>query len=46
MSKDDVVEVKCPQCGAVVRVPEAQAERDYKVKCPNGHEVPLAKALG
>ena len=47
-SKDaeDEIEVKCPDCGAVVRVAVAEAERTNKAKCPNGHEVPLAKALG
>lgn len=47
MPKDDedLVEVRCPECSATVRVPRAQAERDFKAKCPNGHEVPLAKAL-
>jgi hypothetical protein len=39
------IEVRCPECGAVVRVPEKKAERDYMAKCPNGHEVPLAKAI-
>jgi hypothetical protein len=43
---DDEIEVRCPECGAVVRVAVAEAERTNKAKCPNGHEVPLAKALG
>lgn len=48
MPKDDdgVVEVRCPECGATVRIPEKQAERDMKAKCPKGHDIPLAKALG
>lgn len=48
MAKDDeeVVEVKCPECGATVRVPLAQAERDMKATCPKGHEIPLARAVG
>ena len=46
-SKDEgEVEVRCPECGAAVRVPIAEAERTNKATCPNGHEVPLAKALG
>lgn len=49
MPKDDedagIVEVRCPSCDARVRVPVEKAERDYKAKCPNGHEVPLVKAL-
>ena len=43
---DDEIEVRCPECDAVVRVTVAEAERTNKAKCPNGHEVPLAKALG
>jgi predicted RNA-binding Zn-ribbon protein involved in translation (DUF1610 family) len=45
-SKDDEVELKCPECGADVRVAVAEAERKNKATCPNGHEIPLAKALG
>ncbi|HVH40790.1 MAG TPA: hypothetical protein VM925_00555 [Labilithrix sp.] len=47
MPKDDedTVEVRCPECNAKVRVSREQAERDYKAKCPNGHEVALVKAL-
>ena len=45
-SKDDEeLEVRCPDCGASVKVAVAEAERTNKVTCPNGHEVPLAKAL-
>jgi predicted RNA-binding Zn-ribbon protein involved in translation (DUF1610 family) len=46
MPKDEVVEVRCPECGAVVRIPLAEAERTMKARCPNGHDVPLVKALG
>jgi hypothetical protein len=47
MPKDeDVIEVRCPDCGANFRVPVEKAEAEHKAKCPNGHEVPLAKALG
>lgn len=47
MAKDDeVIEVQCPNCGAKVRVREEDAERDGRARCPNGHDVPLAKALG
>ena len=44
-AEDDQVEVRCPECGAPVRVSVAEAERTNKASCPNGHEVPLAKAL-
>ena len=43
--EDDIVEVNCPKCNAVVRVPREKAEKEYKAKCPNGHEVELVKAL-
>lgn len=46
MPKDEDIEVRCPECGAVVRVSVEKAERDNKATCPKGHEVPLAKALG
>ncbi|MBX3213153.1 MAG: hypothetical protein KF850_14050 [Labilithrix sp.] len=47
MPKDDedTVEVRCPECSAKVSVPREKAERDFKATCPNGHEVPLVKAL-
>jgi phage FluMu protein Com len=47
MPKDDedIVEVRCPECGAVVKIARVNAERDFKAKCPKGHEVPLVKAL-
>ena len=45
MPKDEIIEVKCPDCGAVVRISREKADREMKAKCPNGHEVPLAKAL-
>ena len=43
---DEEIEVRCPECGAIVRVSVEVAERTNKATCPNGHEVPLAKALG
>ena len=47
MPKDeDVIEVRCPECGALVRITVAKAELENKATCPKGHEVPLAKALG
>jgi hypothetical protein len=41
----DILEVRCPTCDAKIRVRRDKAERDFKAKCPNGHEVPLVKAL-
>lgn len=43
--EDDVVEVRCPECNAKIRLSREKAEREYKATCPNGHEVPLVKAL-
>jgi hypothetical protein len=43
--KDEEIEVRCPECGASVRVAVAEAERTNKASCPNGHVIPLAKAL-
>lgn len=43
--EDDVIEVRCPECNATVRVPREKAERDFEATCPNGHEVKLFKAL-
>lgn len=47
MAKDeeDIVEVRCPECDAKIRLARTEAERNFKAKCPNGHEVPLVKAL-
>jgi uncharacterized protein (UPF0212 family) len=42
---EDVIEVRCPDCGATVRVARVVAERDMVAKCPKGHEVQLVKAL-
>ena len=44
--EDEQIEVRCPECGATARVTVAEAERTNKARCPNGHEVPIAKALG
>lgn len=47
MSKEaDVVEVECPECGAVVRVARDVADREMRAVCPEGHEIQLFKALG
>lgn len=41
----DTFEIVCPTCGAKVVVKEKDAERTMVARCPNGHEIPLAKAL-
>lgn len=47
MSKDEaMIEVRCPECGAIARISEKEAEKTSKARCPNSHEIPLAKALG
>jgi len=43
--EDPVMEIRCPTCKATVKVTVSQAEAGMKVKCPKGHEVPLAKAF-
>ena len=43
--EDDTVDVRCPRCKKMVRVSKAKAEAEMRVVCPNGHEIPLAKAL-
>jgi len=45
-SDDELIEVRCPECGAVVKIPEKEAEEKQRARCPNGHDIPLAKALG
>lgn len=44
-SDEDIVEVKCPDCGATVKIPASKAEQEYKAVCPKGHEIPLAKMI-
>ena len=39
------MEIRCPQCKKTVKVSVADAEAGKPVRCPNGHEIPLAKAL-
>lgn len=39
------IEVRCPDCGVKFEVPEKQAERENKARCPKGHDVPLAKMI-
>ncbi|AKV03517.1 hypothetical protein AKJ09_10180 [Labilithrix luteola] len=43
---EDDIEVRCPECGTVFHVPLEKAEREMRARCPKGHDVPLAKALG
>lgn len=39
------IEITCPQCKRVVKISANDAERKMKVTCPNGHEIPIVKAL-
>jgi phage FluMu protein Com len=43
--KSDEIEITCPECKRVVKVSVSEAERKMKVTCPNGHEIPIVKAL-
>ncbi|MCA9586665.1 MAG: hypothetical protein KC657_15025 [Myxococcales bacterium] len=45
MPDEEEIEVRCPVCGKTARVPAKQAERDFKARCPDGHEIPLVKAI-
>ena len=44
-SKDDVVELECPECGTAFKVPVSAAEKG-KVRCPRGHEFAVMGMLG
>ena len=44
-SRDDTIEVTCPECKAKVTLDAKEAERTMKARCPKGHEIPLVKAL-
>jgi len=44
-SDDELIEVRCPECGSVIKITEEEAEEKNSAKCPKGHDVPLAKAL-
>ena len=39
------MEVRCPECKAKVKVKVEDAEQGKPVRCPNGHEIPMMKAL-
>ncbi len=41
----EVVELECPECGALVKITVSEAEKG-KVRCPNGHEVVVMGMLG
>mgnify|MGYP001070989603 CR=1 FL=1 len=43
--EEDIVEVRCPTCNEKIRLSREKAERDFRATCPNGHDVPLVKAL-
>ena len=44
-SRDDSVELECPECGAVFETTVRVAEKG-KVRCPKGHEFPVVGMLG
>jgi hypothetical protein len=39
------VELKCPECGAVVKTTAKEAQKG-KVRCPRGHEFAVMGMLG
>ncbi len=42
---DRPVQVKCPECKELVKIPKGDAERDMSARCSRGHIIPLVKAL-
>jgi hypothetical protein len=44
-TKDEVIELDCPECGARVKTTAREAEKG-KLRCPNGHEFVVMGALG
>ena len=42
---DEPVELECPECGTVFKVPARTAEKG-KVRCPRGHEFAVMGMLG
>ncbi len=43
--KNDEIELTCPECKAKVAISVKEADEKMKARCPNGHEIPLVKAL-
>ena len=41
----ETMEVRCPECKKRVKVSVAAVERGDPVRCPNGHDIPMMKAL-
>ena len=42
---DEPIEVRCPTCDALVRVPRETAEREMAARCPKGHPIVLFGAI-
>jgi DNA-directed RNA polymerase subunit RPC12/RpoP len=42
---DDVLELRCPECNKKVLVKKRDADKEMLVRCPDGHEIPLVKAI-
>jgi len=42
--KQEDITVRCPQCGAEVKVDD-KARETMVVKCPKGHKIDLVKAI-
>jgi hypothetical protein len=43
--KGDTLELRCPDCGALVETTAEEAEKG-KVRCPRGHEFAVMGVLG
>jgi hypothetical protein len=42
---DEVIEIECPECGAVVKTTAKEAEKGI-LRCPNGHSFAVMGMLG
>ena len=42
---DEVIEIECPECGAVVKTTAKEAEKGT-LRCPNGHRFAVMGMLG
>ena len=47
MPDDDeiTIEIRCPQCKKPIKIKKRDADREMIARCPDGHEVPLVKAI-
>ena len=39
------IEIRCPTCKVKIAIAKREADRTMVARCPNGHEIPLVKAI-